>query len=49
LAALSPHMKNTLVRVNATNLLDERKTTCTSGYCYRDEGLNVMATIRHRF
>ncbi len=48
-AALNPRMKGVRAQVNATNLLDHRGVTCTSGYCYRDEGRSVIGSLRYRF
>lgn len=45
----NPNLDGVRLQVNATNLLDERKVTCSSGYCYRDAGRNVTASLRYRF
>jgi len=46
---LDPSMKGIRFQVNATNLLDEVKQVCTSGYCYWDEGRKVIASLRYRW
>ena len=30
-------------------LFDKRDATCSSGYCYLDEGRNVIGSLRYRF
>ncbi|ESY77426.1 hypothetical protein X740_24440 [Mesorhizobium sp. LNHC221B00] len=34
---------------HAKNLFDTRKTICSAGYCYRDEGRSLFASLRYRF
>ncbi|WP_157018617.1 TonB-dependent siderophore receptor [Mesorhizobium xinjiangense] len=46
---LKPEMDGVSLQVNAKNLFDERKQTCSAGYCYRDEGRSVFASLRYRF
>lgn len=49
LGALDTRLEGVNLQVNATNLLDRRDTTCTSGYCYRDPGRTVIASFRYRW
>jgi iron complex outermembrane recepter protein len=49
LGALSPSLAGARFQINATNLLDERKEVCSSGYCYWDEGRTVIGSLRYRF
>ncbi|MBB6411813.1 hypothetical protein [Mesorhizobium sangaii] len=37
------------LQVNAKSLFDNRQTICSAGYCYRDEGRSLFASLRHRF
>lgn len=37
------------LQINATNLLDEVKQVCTTGFCYYGEGRKVVGSIRYRF
>jgi iron complex outermembrane receptor protein len=37
------------MQVSGTNLLDEVKQVCTSGFCYFDEGRKVIASLRYRW
>jgi iron complex outermembrane receptor protein len=37
------------LQVNAKNLFDTRKQTCSAGYCYWDEGRSVFGSLRYRF
>ena len=37
------------LQVNAKNLFDTQKTICSAGYCYRDEGRSLFASLRYRF
>jgi iron complex outermembrane receptor protein len=46
---IKPEMEGVMLQVNAKNLFDERKQTCSAGYCYRDEGTSVLASLRYRF
>lgn len=47
--AARPELAGMELQVNAKNLFDERKATCTSGYCYKDEGRQVLGSLRYRF
>lgn len=49
LGQLAPTLKGTQIQVNATNLLNEVKQICSSGYCYWDKGRSVLATLQYRF
>ncbi|RJL08201.1 TonB-dependent siderophore receptor [Paracoccus siganidrum] len=44
-----PQAPGVQLQLNVKNLLDEQKTTCTAGYCYRDEGRTWTASLRKRF
>lgn len=44
-----PSVEGVRLQLNAKNLFDERGVTCAAGYCYRDEGRNVVATVSYRF
>lgn len=46
---INPSLKGMRFQVNATNLLDEVSQVCTSGYCYFDEGREVIASLRYRW
>ncbi len=37
------------LQVNATNLLNDVKQVCTTGFCYYDEGRKVVASVKYRF
>ncbi len=37
------------LQINAKNIFDERKPTCSAGYCYRDEGRSILGSLRYRF
>ncbi|TWG95400.1 iron complex outermembrane receptor protein [Mesorhizobium sp. J18] len=47
--ARNPDLKGLSMQVNAKNLFDTRKQTCSAGYCYRDEGVSVFGSLRYRF
>ncbi len=49
LGQLNPSMEGVRLQVNATNLLDEVKQICTTGFCYFDEGRKVVGSMRYRF
>ncbi|PDT79867.1 TonB-dependent siderophore receptor [Sinorhizobium sp. BJ1] len=49
LGKLNPSMDGVRLQVNATNLLDEVKQICTTGFCYFDEGRKVVGSVRYRF
>ncbi len=44
-----PQLDGATAQINATNLLDEKDPTCSSAYCYLDEGRKVIGTLRYRF
>ncbi|EPR15700.1 hypothetical protein L902_35305, partial [Agrobacterium radiobacter DSM 30147] len=44
-----PSLDGVKLQVNATNLLDEVKQVCTTGFCYYDEGRKIVGSIRYRF
>ena len=44
-----PSIEGVRLQLNAKNLFDKRDVTCASGYCYRDEGRNLVATVSYRF
>lgn len=47
--AQNPDWDGVSLQVNAKNLLDTRKTTCTAGNCYVDEGRSIFGSLRYRF
>nr|WP_246233281.1 TonB-dependent receptor [Aurantimonas aggregata] len=47
--AANPKLEGVSAQVNAKNLFDKRDATCSSGYCYREEGRNVIGSLRYRF
>lgn len=49
LGKFNPSFEGVKLQVNATNLLDEVKQVCTTGFCYFDEGRKVVASVRYRF
>jgi iron complex outermembrane receptor protein len=49
LGNLDPSLTGFRLQVSATNLLDEVKQVCTSGYCYWDEGRKIIASLRYRW
>ncbi|MET0313564.1 MAG: TonB-dependent siderophore receptor, partial [Hansschlegelia sp.] len=49
LERIDPRFKGVTLQVNARNLFDKTVTTCQSSYCYRDEGRQVLASLRYRW
>lgn len=49
LGKINPSFEGVRLQVNATNLLNEVKQVCTTGFCYWDEGRKVVASVRYRF
>ncbi|MER8571240.1 TonB-dependent siderophore receptor [Mesorhizobium sp. M1338] len=45
----NPKLEGVKLQVNAKNLFDSQKTICSAGYCYRDEGRSLFASLRYRF
>jgi iron complex outermembrane receptor protein len=45
----NPKFEGVKLQVNAKNLFDSQKTVCSAGYCYRDEGRSLFASLRYRF
>ena len=45
----NPDLQGLSLQVNAKNLFDERKSICSAGYCYWDEGRSVIGSLRYRF
>ncbi|MFD1985626.1 TonB-dependent siderophore receptor [Mesorhizobium newzealandense] len=45
----NPKLEGVKLQVNAKNLFDIRQTICSAGYCYRDEGRSLFASLRYRF
>ncbi|MFC3324990.1 TonB-dependent receptor domain-containing protein [Mesorhizobium cantuariense] len=45
----NPKLEGVKLQVNAKNLFDNQKTICSAGYCYRDEGRSLFASLRYRF
>ena len=44
-----PQAPGVQAQLNVKNVFDSEKQTCTSGYCYRDEGRTWTASLRKRF
>ncbi len=36
-------------QVSAKNVFDDREETCTGAFCYREEGRNIIGSLRYRF
>jgi iron complex outermembrane receptor protein len=49
LANLDPSLRGFRMQVSGTNLLDEVKQVCSSGFCYFDEGRKVIASLKYRW
>ena len=47
--ARNPDWKGVELQVNAKNLFDEREKICSAGYCYLDEGREILGSLRYRF
>jgi iron complex outermembrane receptor protein len=48
-AAIDKKYEGLQLQVNATNLFDRRDITCTSNYCYRDQGRTVIGSLRYNW
>ncbi|MBP2236812.1 iron complex outermembrane receptor protein [Sinorhizobium kostiense] len=48
-AAIDKKYEGLRLQVNATNLFDRRDITCTSNYCYRDQGRTVIGSLRYNW
>lgn len=46
---LNESMKGTQAKLNIKNLFDKRDSVCESGYCYRDEGRQIIGSLRYQF
>jgi len=49
LVNLDPSLRGFRLQVSGTNLFDEVKQVCTSGFCYFDEGRKVIASLKYRW
>ncbi|WP_062207653.1 TonB-dependent siderophore receptor [Aureimonas sp. AU12] len=49
LGKANPKFEGVSAQINAKNLFDKRADSCQAGYCYRDEGRNVIGSLRYRF
>ncbi|XUY28900.1 TonB-dependent siderophore receptor [Agrobacterium sp. rho-8.1] len=49
LGKLNDAMEGVKLQVNASNLLDEVKQVCTTGYCLYDEGRKFVASVKYSF
>ncbi|EIM30179.1 TonB-dependent siderophore receptor [Microvirga lotononidis] len=49
LSKLNPSLKGAEARLNVKNLFDKREPVCESGYCYLDEGRQIIGSLRYRF
>lgn len=47
--AVNPKLEGVAAQVNAKNIFDKRDETCSTGYCYREEGRNIIGSLRYRF
>lgn len=45
----NPKLDGVFAQVNAKNLFDKRDASCQAGFCYRDEGRNIIGSLRYRF
>ncbi|OHV85036.1 ferrichrome-iron receptor [Rhizobium sp. LCM 4573] len=45
----NPDLKGLTLQVNAKNLFDTRKASCSAANCYWDEGRTVFGSLRYRF
>ena len=44
-----PQVEGLRMHVNATNLFNEDKQICSSGFCYNEPERNVIGSLRYRF
>ncbi len=49
LGKINPDFTGVSFQVNGKNLFDEQKKNCSAGFCYRDEGRTIYASLRFRF
>jgi len=49
LERIDPRLKGVALQVNARNLADTDVRTCEQGYCYRDEGRQVIGSLKYRW
>jgi iron complex outermembrane recepter protein len=47
--AANEKLEGVKAQINAKNLFDEDDTTCNGGFCYRDQGRQVIGSLRYRF
>ncbi|WP_279482541.1 TonB-dependent siderophore receptor [Aureimonas sp. SK2] len=47
--AANPRLEGIRAQVNANNLFDNRASLCNNGYCYREQGRDVIGSLRFRF
>ncbi|MET0258000.1 MAG: TonB-dependent siderophore receptor [Methylobacterium sp.] len=47
--AANPKLEGVRAQVNANNLFDNRASLCNNGYCYREQGRDVIGSLRFRF
>ncbi len=45
----NPDLEGLMLQVNAKNVFDAQKPTCSAGNCYWEEGRSVYASLRYRF
>lgn len=45
----NPDFEGVKAQLNVKNLFDERKKTCSAGFCYLDEGRSIIGSLRYRF
>jgi iron complex outermembrane recepter protein len=46
---LGGNFEGVSAQLNATNIFDDRESLCNGAFCYREEGRNVIGSLRYRF
>lgn len=49
LAGLSPQFDGARLQLNVSNVFDKLVDTCSSDYCYQDQGRTVLGSLRYRW
>jgi iron complex outermembrane receptor protein len=49
LVGLSPQFDGARLQLNVSNVFDKLVDTCSSDYCYQDQGRTVLGSIRYRW
>ncbi|WP_416355008.1 TonB-dependent siderophore receptor [Aureimonas phyllosphaerae] len=47
--AANPKLEGVRAQMNANNLFDNRAALCNNAYCYREQGRDVIGSLRFRF